>query len=171
MWRILYPLEFADILAVKSAREGVDPTLVAALICQESTFDPEALSPAGARGLMQIIPRTGREIARGMGVRFQPRALSDPSVSLDFGTRYLAGLLERYGNRIDRALAAYNAGPHRVDQWTAAEPDMPSEVFIETIPFSETRHYVATVLANQAHYGRIYPLAPRTQAARSVTEP
>ena len=171
MWRILYPLGFGEMIEAKSYEEGLDPALVAALICQESTFDAAALSPAGARGLMQIIPPTGRALARVMGVPFKPRDLGDPNVSLEFGTRYLAGLLDRYGNRIDRALAAYNAGPNRVDQWMSPDPEMSSEVFIENIPFSETRHYVATVLANQAHYRRIYSLAPRPEAARSASQP
>lgn len=171
MWRILYPLGFGDIIETKSHEEGLDPALVAALICQESTFDANALSPVGARGLMQIMPPTGRAVARVIGVPFKPRDLGDPSVSLDFGTHYLAGLLARYGDRIDRALAAYNAGPNRVDQWMSPDPEMSSEVFIENIPFSETRHYVATVLANQAHYRRIYSLAPRPEAARSASQP
>ncbi|MBN2371410.1 MAG: transglycosylase SLT domain-containing protein [Vicinamibacteria bacterium] len=158
VWRILYPLEFEEMIVSKAVRENIDPALIAALICQESTFQAAALSPAGARGLMQIMPATGRQIARELGTPFSRQALHDPAVSLDFGLHYLREMIDSFGGRIERALAAYNAGPHRVTQWTSSQPDMPAEMFIENIPFSETRHYVATVLANQAHYRRIYAL-------------
>ncbi len=160
LWHVLFPLEHAEALAAKAQANGLDPALVAGLICQESTFSADALSPVGARGLMQIMPGTGRTIAKELGVRYVARDLYDPAVNLQFGAHYLATLLQRYGGRIERALAAYNAGPHRVDAWTAATPDVPADEFIEEIPFSETRHYVATVLANQAQYRRLYSLAP-----------
>jgi soluble lytic murein transglycosylase len=166
VWRMLYPLEHGEVLQLKARAQNLDPALVAGLICQESTFAADALSPAGARGLMQIMPRTGREIGRELGMRVRTTDLYEPGVSLDLGTHYLARLLERFGGRIERALAAYNAGPHRVVRWIADRPDMPADEFIESIPFSETRHYVAVVLANQAHYRRLYALAPSTQTAR-----
>jgi soluble lytic murein transglycosylase len=170
-WRLLYPLDFADVIETLSRARGLDPTLVAALICQESTYDADAISPSSAHGLMQIIPVTGRQIARERGLSFHTRALHEPTLNIDFGTYYLAQLLDRYGQRPERALAAYNAGPHRVDAWTAAEPDISAEDFIESIPFSETRHYVATVLANQAHYRRLYAFAASTPTARSASTP
>jgi soluble lytic murein transglycosylase-like protein/predicted negative regulator of RcsB-dependent stress response len=158
IWRILYPLAFEELIVSKSMSKNIDPALVAALICQESTFQADAVSPAGARGLMQIMPVTGRQLARALGMRYRRQALYDPAVSLDFGLHYLREMLDAFGGRIERALAAYNAGPHRVTQWTSSDPDMPADMFIESIPFSETRHYVSTVLANQAHYRRIYAL-------------
>jgi peptidoglycan lytic transglycosylase len=159
VWRIMYPLEFGDLLRQKAADEGLDPALVAALICQESTFNAGAVSPAGARGLMQVIPPTGRALARALGVRYKSSALYDPATSLDFGTRYLRQLSDRFGGRVERVLAAYNAGPHRVDVWTADRPDMGDEEFVESIPFTETRQYVMIILANREHYRRIYDLA------------
>lgn len=158
VWRILYPLEFGDLLRAKSGEEGLDPALVAALICQESTFNAGAVSSAGARGLMQVMPPTGRSLARSLGMRYKSSALTDPAVSLDFGTRYLRQLSDRFGGRVERVLAAYNAGPHRVDAWTAGNPDMGDEEFVESIPFSETRQYVMVILANREHYRRIYDL-------------
>ncbi len=158
VWRILYPLEFGDLLREKAAEEGLDPALVAALICQESTFNAGAVSSAGARGLMQVIPPTGRSLARDLGMRYKSSALTDPAVSLDFGTRYLRQLSDRFGGRVERVLAAYNAGPHRVDAWTAGNPDMGDEEFVESIPFTETRQYVMIILANREHYRRIYDL-------------
>jgi soluble lytic murein transglycosylase len=158
VWRILYPLEFGDILREKASDEGLDPALVAALVCQESTFDAGAVSRAGARGLMQVIPSTGRSLARILGVKYRKQALHDPAMSLDFGTRYLRQMVDRFDGRVERALAAYNAGPHRVDAWTSARPEIAAEEFIESIPFTETRHYVMTVLTNQVHYRRLYTL-------------
>jgi soluble lytic murein transglycosylase len=160
VWRTLYPIEFRDMLSVKSEEEGLDPALVAALVCQESTFDPGAVSRAGARGLMQVIPPTGRILARDLGVPYRSHALHDPATSLDFGTRYLRQMMDRFDGHIERALAAYNAGPHRVEAWTAGRPDISAEEFIENIPFTETRNYVMTILANQEQYRRLYALKP-----------
>lgn len=165
VWRILYPLEFDQLLRQKAAEESLDPALLAGLICQESTFNPGAVSPAGARGLMQVIPPTGRVLARQLRVRYRSNDLLSPTTSLNFGALYLRQLLERYGGRVDFVLAAYNAGPHRVDAWTAGRPDIPDEEFVESIPFTETRHYVMTVLANREHYRRLYGLGPAPQAA------
>jgi soluble lytic murein transglycosylase len=160
MWRILYPLAFEQLLKQKAAEESLDAALVASLICQESTFNPGAVSPAGARGLMQVIPPTGRALARQMRVRYRTNDLLSPTTSLDYGTLYLRQLSDRFGGRVERMLAAYNAGPHRVDAWTAGRPDIPDEEFVESIPFTETRHYVMTVLANREHYRRLYGLGP-----------
>ena len=157
-WHIMYPLRFEDSLRGKAGEEGLDGSLVAALILQESTFDSQALSPAGARGLMQVIPATGRKLARDLRVPYRRAALHDPETSLDFGTRYLRQMSDRYAGAVERVLAAYNAGPHRVDAWTAERPDMSAEEFIESIPFTETRGYVMIVLANREHYRRLYGL-------------
>jgi soluble lytic murein transglycosylase len=139
VWRIMFPIEFKDALVAKAATQALDPALVAALILQESTFDPQALSSAGARGLMQVIPATGRKLARDRRVPFRRAALHDPKTSLDFGTLYLLQMADRFENRTERVLAAYNAGPHRVDAWTTPRPDQTAEEFIESIPFTETR--------------------------------
>lgn len=171
VWRILYPLEFAALVRAKAAAEGVDPALVAAIICQESTFNPGAISPAGARGLMQVIPPTGRSLARSLGVRYKTTGLHDPATSLDYGTRYLRQLLDRFGGRVERALAAYNAGPHRVHTWTSDRPEIGNEEFVESIPFSETRQYVMIVLANREHYRRIYDLGAAPERSADAGTP
>jgi soluble lytic murein transglycosylase len=158
-WRLMFPLEFGETLQAEAAENGLDPALVAALICQESSFDPKAVSRAGARGLMQVMPATGRSLARQAGVRYRTAILHDPARSLDFGTRYLAAMIERFGGHVERALAAYNAGPHRVDKWTAGREDISAEDFIESIPFTETRQYVMTILASAEEYRRIHGLA------------
>jgi soluble lytic murein transglycosylase len=171
VWRILFPLRYDSELRLAAEEEGVDPALVAALILQESSFDSGALSRAGARGLMQVMPATGRRIARDKGKRFRRAALHDPETSLDFGTHYLRQMSERFPGSVEKVLAAYNAGPHRVDAWTAARGELPAEDFIESIPFTETRAYVMIVLANREQYRRLYgldrlPSAPAVEGAQ-----
>lgn len=169
-WRILYPLEFGDVLRAKAVEEGLDPALVAALVCQESTFDPGAVSSAGARGLMQIMPPTGRALARALGVTYNRALLHKPEPNLDFGTRYLREMLDRFGGRVERGIAAYNAGPHRVAAWTAGREEMTAEEFVESIPFTETRLYVMTILATQEQYRRIYRLAAADSGGERGTD-
>jgi len=158
VWHILYPIRYEDELRRQAASKQLDPALVAGLILQESSFDPQALSRAGARGLMQVMPTTGRHIARARGVGFQRASLNDPRTSLDFGTHYLRQVSDRFDGAVEKVLAAYNAGPRRVDQWTALRPGLGSEEFIESIPFTETRQYVMLVLANREQYRRLYGL-------------
>ena len=167
VWQVMFPIRYDQELLAAAREDGLDPALVAALILQESSYDPFALSRAGARGLMQVMPATGRTIARAKGVRFKRAALHDPATSLDFGTHYLRQMSERYGGAVEKVLAAYNAGPHRVDAWTLARGEQPAEDFIETIPFTETRNYVMIVLANREQYRRLYGLA-RTAPAPLV---
>jgi soluble lytic murein transglycosylase len=169
LWRIMYPILFEERLREESAENGLDPALVAAVIWQESTFDLEAVSGAGARGLMQIMPPTGRELARKLGIKYHIDMLHDPDRGIELGTRYLKRMIDRFGGRVDKALAAYNAGPNRVSSWTRARPGQGAEEFIEGIPFQETRNYVMTILANREHYRRIYGLStgrPLDVAAR-----
>jgi soluble lytic murein transglycosylase len=165
VWRVMYPIQYSEVLQAKAASEGLDPALVAALVCQESTFDAGAISRTGARGLMQVMPPTGRTLARALRVRYSAGALHDPNVSLTFGTHYLRTLIDHFGGRVERALAAYNAGPERVEAWTADKPDMPADEFVERIPFTETRLYVMVVLGGREQYRRIYNLAPAPKAA------
>jgi soluble lytic murein transglycosylase len=171
LWRILYPLDFEQALREDAAANGLDPALVAALIWQESTFDPSAVSAVGARGLMQIMPRTGRELARGLGLRYRIDMLHEPDRGLELGTRYLRRMIDGFGGRVDKALAAYNAGPGRVSSWTRARPGQSAEEFIEGIPFNETRGYVMTILANREHYRRIYRLELGGAASRPPDPP
>jgi soluble lytic murein transglycosylase len=158
VWRILYPLEYGDALRASSAQAGLDPALVAGLVCQESTFDTEAKSRVGALGLMQIMPTTGAELSGQPRRRFQTGTLHDPTVGLMLGTRYLKDLIRRFDGRVEMALAAYNAGPQRVRNWQASRPGMSPEEFVESIPFQETRTYVMTILTSREHYRKLYDL-------------
>jgi peptidoglycan lytic transglycosylase len=171
IWHILFPLRYDAKLRQAAQDQGLDAALVAALILQESSFDTAALSRAGARGLMQVMPATGRRIARDKGVRYRRAALHDPETSLDFGTHYLRKMSDRFSGDVEKVLAAYNAGPHRVDAWTELWGPTTGEDFIERIPFSETRVYVMIVLANREQYRRLYGLGrpvpgPVTEGAR-----
>ncbi len=156
IWQIIYPLRFWDVVERYSEEAKLDPYLVAALIRQESTFNPKIRSRAGARGLMQIMPATGKSIAREQRQRYRSADLYDPEVNIRFGTHYFRSMLNRFGGRVDYALASYNAGPHRVRAWTGMDLELDPEEFIEEIPFTETRNYVKLVLRNEMIYRRVY---------------
>jgi soluble lytic murein transglycosylase len=160
VWEILYPLEYWDWVEQYSEDHGVDPYVVVALIRQESTFNPRVRSRAGARGLMQIMPYTGRKLARQHSRRYRTSDLLDPEISIRYGTHYLKEVLDRFDGRLDYALASYNAGPHRVRTWTGMDLTLDSEEFIEEIPFTETRNYVKLVLRNEMMYRRLYARSP-----------
>ncbi len=140
----------------------VDAALALGIIRQESSFDPAVISPAGARGLMQLMPATAAAEARGLGVTASAAALTtDPGLNVQLGSTYLAALLTRFSTSVPLAVAAYNAGPSRVTGWLAVNgdprpgsgadgPDMTD--WIELIPFSETRNYVQRVLENAVIY-------------------
>jgi soluble lytic murein transglycosylase len=105
---------------------------------------------------MQILPSTGKLLARQEKLRYNASDLFDPEINIRYGTRYLKDVLGSFGGRVDYALASYNAGPHRVRRWTGMDLTIPSEVFIEEIPFDETRDYVKLVLRNEMLYRRLY---------------
>jgi soluble lytic murein transglycosylase len=127
----------------------VPASLVLGIMRQESSFDPKTVSPAGARGLMQVMPQTAAELFRAD--RRAPGPLSDPAINMRLGTQYLARLLNQFAGGLPYAVAAYDAGPHRVQEWIAS-PDEDSIDWIESIPFAETRSYVQRVLENAEVY-------------------
>jgi soluble lytic murein transglycosylase len=156
-WTLAFPMPYRADLERFSKQNGLDPFVVAALIRQESEFDPKAVSPANARGLTQIMPATGRELSRRLKVKsFTTAALFQPTINLELGTFYLKSLTAQTGGRMEAALASYDAGLTRARAWlTWGDFREPAE-FIETIPFSETRNYVQTVLRNADVYRRLY---------------
>jgi soluble lytic murein transglycosylase len=156
-WEGLYPMPWGDDLRNRAQPHGLDPYLVAGLIRQESEYDHAAVSRAGAIGLMQVMPSTGRSIFRKLGIPgFSPAKLRDPDVSLRLGTYHLKEVVDRFNGSLELALAAYNAGANRADEWiTWGDFEEPAE-FVETIPFSETRGYVQSVLRNRDMYRRLY---------------
>ena len=156
-WRLAFPMPYRIDLERFSKQNGLDPFLVAALIRQESEFNPKAVSRANARGLTQILPSTGRELSRRLKVRpYSTAKLFQPVVNLQLGSFYLKTMIDQLGGHWEAALAAYNAGLTRAHSWlTWAEFREPAE-FIETVPFSETRNYIQTVLRNADVYRRLY---------------
>jgi soluble lytic murein transglycosylase len=153
VWALLYPMRHQEIVTTNAARNGLDPNLVLGVIRQESAFMTSARSPSNARGLMQILPSTGRMIARQMGIsRYSTDRLYQAETNISMGTRYLAQMLAHFGGKPELALAAYNAGDSRVDRWLIEFGNVDTAEFVERIPFSETRNYVKQVLSNQAHY-------------------
>ncbi len=155
--RYRYPLAYWKIIRKHSEERGLDPFLVLALIRQESLFDPKAVSPATASGLMQLLPSTAVQTAGQLGLSpVQPENLFEPDLNLTLGTHYLKGLLQRYSNNVIRALAAYNAGENAVARWEQQSQVEDDEEFIERITYRETRLYVKLVLRNHSTYRRIY---------------
>jgi len=155
-WRILFPQPWWETIQSESAKNNLDPYLVASLIRQESEFNPAAVSKANACGLMQLLPSAGREIAREEGIRhFEPYQLFDPATNIRLGTRYLRKTLNKFGGVTEYALAAYNAGDERVVDWQAAGPYRGIDEFVESIPFTETREYVEAILRNEEIYKAI----------------
>jgi len=156
LFRIAYPIVHDDALVEESRRNELDPALVAGLIRQESSWNPRAVSPATARGLMQLMPSVGASIAASRKYPLWNSALLfDPDVSLELGTTHLASSLKR-NTPPERALAAYNAGGSRVTRWLARPGTDDAELFTEWIPFTETRDYVRVVLRNAAVYRALY---------------
>ncbi|MEO8448684.1 MAG: transglycosylase SLT domain-containing protein [Gemmatimonadota bacterium] len=153
----LYPLPNREVFFATSAAASVDPFLIAGLIRQESAFDPRARSVADARGWMQVLPSVGAELAKASGLNdWDPLLLYQSDLNLDFGIRHFQDALARYKEPA-YALAAYNAGTLRVDRWlTLPGVQGDVELFIERIPFAETRDYVRRVLRNQAYYRSLY---------------
>lgn len=148
-----FPLAYSEPVLANARERQLDPALVYGIIRRESAFDPSAKSPAGALGLMQVMPGTGEEVARRLNdVWRSGGSLLDPKLNVRYGTAYLRGLLDRFGDHTALAAAAYNAGPARVSRWLPAEQPRPADVWIETIPISETRQYVAAVLSHEAVY-------------------
>jgi soluble lytic murein transglycosylase len=155
-YRLMYPVLVREELIAQSKANGLDPALVASLIRQESSFNPRATSPVGARGLMQLMPSVGRSIARSKGIPgYTDESLYDPRINIVLGTQHLSGLFRRT-SQIERVLAAYNAGESRVARWINKGGANDPEMFTERIPFVETRDYVRAIIRTRAFYSALY---------------
>ncbi|HEY7825894.1 MAG TPA: transglycosylase SLT domain-containing protein [Candidatus Acidoferrales bacterium] len=158
VWLAAYPLPFAASIRRWSAHAHVDPMLAAGLIHQESAFEPTAHSPADALGLMQLLPKTARLLARQQRIRYSHARLFDPDYNIRLGTAYVANLIRQFGS-VESVLAAYNAGEDRVTQWTAGQTYREPAEFVDSIPFTETRDYVEIVTRNAEIYRQLYGAA------------
>jgi soluble lytic murein transglycosylase len=159
--RFLYPLGFWPVVEREARARGLDPLLVASLIRQESLFLPDAVSPADAHGLMQLLPRTAREVAGDAGLTpAEARSLDVVPTNVRLGTTLLRRLLDRYDGSHAKALAAYNAGEDAVAKWERRYGTRSDDEFTELISFRETRDYVKLVLQNLQVYRQLYAASP-----------
>ncbi len=166
VWKVLYPLPYEAVIRREAARNNFDPMLAAGLMRQESTFQADALSPQNAIGLMQVIPKTGKLLAKQLRVRFSPDRLFQPEYNIQLGMLYISGLVKLTGAP-EYALAAFDAGEDRIAAWKAERNYEEIPELVESIPFSETRDYVQIVLRNSEVYRMIYGQsgAPTSSAA------
>ncbi|HEU4563494.1 MAG TPA: lytic transglycosylase domain-containing protein, partial [Gemmatimonadaceae bacterium] len=156
LYRLLYPLGHQKALEADAKSASLDAALMAALIRQESRWSPRATSAAGARGLMQVMPGVGASVARSLGITpWDPVLLYEPEVNLAIGARHLRAYIAQY-QHLERALAAYNAGQSRVARWGRKGGVEDPELFVERIPFVETRDYVRIVLRTAELYRALY---------------
>jgi len=155
VWKVLYPLPYEAVIRREAAKNNFDPMLAAGLMRQESTFQADALSPQNAIGLMQVIPKTGKLLAKQLRVRFSPDKLFQPEYNIQLGMLYISGLVKLTGAP-EYALAAFDAGEDRIAAWKAERNYDEIPELVESIPFSETRDYVQIVLRNSEVYRMIY---------------
>lgn len=156
-WEALFPRPFWNDLKRFSVAHGLDPYLVASLIRQESEFNPLAVSRANAVGLMQLLPKTGKLVSKQEQLKhYTPSQLFTPAVNLQLGTRYFRGMVDQFGGSFAYALAAYNAGSDRVEEWMGQGKYRDEQEFVESIPFTETREYVQAILRNASVYRQLY---------------
>lgn len=165
---LAYPHAYAPLVAEAAREFAVAPTLVWAIMRQESAFVPAAESSSFAHGLMQIMPQTGSAIARRLKEPYDTEAqLLEPRRNVRYGAWYLARLLENYGGNVALAVGAYNAGPAAMDGWLSRFGPQPLDEFVENVPFRETRQYIKHVLVNLNAYGQLGGEAPLTLMAQA----
>ncbi len=143
-----FPLSYISEVQANADKHNLDSAIVFGLMRQESMLDRYAVSSVGALGLMQLMPKTAMTIAKALHEPWQSdSALFNPELNINYGSYYFRDLLNRFGGHIAVAGAAYNAGPHRAKKWLPMASPIPADIWIETIPFKETRKYVSTVLS------------------------
>ena len=151
-WECAFPSPYADAVRAAEAREHLPAGLLWAVMRQESAFDPDAVSPARAVGLMQLLPDTARPIAEELGLPRDDARLTSPPYAIRVGAHALRKLLDDFHGSVPLAVAAYNSGADSIDRWATRAPGMSLDTFVERIPFKETRDYVVRVMGNFARY-------------------
>ena len=156
--RFYYPIEEGSFLPERAKEFDLDPAVLRGLVRQESVFDANAKSRAGAMGLMQLMPATAKSLSRSvLRSRYRRAFLYDPGVNARLGAAYLRSLLDRFDDSTMLALAAYNGGPTRIARLRRENPDLPEDELFESIPLYETRDYVRRVLLYAESYRELYP--------------
>ena len=172
-----YPLPYQESFEASSQQANIAPTWAYGIARSESLFMRDVRSHAGAIGLMQLMPATGRQVAKDLKLPFAGlTTLTDPVANIRLGTTYLGQMAKRYNGNPVLATAAYNAGPHRVDRWLPENGTIDARVWIENIPFNETRMYVKRVLSAQAIFhwrmtGKIRRISDELLIVQAPTEP
>jgi soluble lytic murein transglycosylase len=151
-----YPMEYVTEIRENAAEYSLEPALVASVILAESSYRPDAVSKADARGLMQIMPSTGEWIAHKLDEPFDVQNLLEPSTNIRYGCWYLKFLMDRYGGNMRNAIAAYHAGQSKVDEWLQNPELSPDGKALEVTSSAATNTYVNRVLSNYAHYSTVY---------------
>ncbi len=155
---LYYPLDFQSAIAAGAARANLPVALVFGMVHQESGFDPAARSRSGARGLMQLMPGTGREVAKRLGLPYSTARLVDPEYSIRLGTTYFRQTLAQFDGKVELALAGYNGGPGRISRlWRASGPSPELDLFLEGLYLEESRNYVKRILVLAESYRSLYP--------------
>lgn len=167
LWNLSYPLPYRDPVMEQVGRNGIPESLVYAVIRAESSFSPTVSSPAGAVGLMQLMPATAKQVS-GKGNAFSAADLTRPDFNISCGVKHLKDLTKQHDNSLVLTVAAYNAGSGAVNRWRKKFGALREDEFIENIPYGETREYVKKVLAGAEMYHRIYNLEPAVLAAPTV---
>ncbi|OUS30644.1 hypothetical protein A9Q99_05520 [Gammaproteobacteria bacterium 45_16_T64] len=167
--KLRFPIAFGSTVSSFANKNGIGDDWVLSLIRQESAFAFQAKSPVGALGMMQIMPATAKQVSKSIGLRYKgKRSLLSPKNNIQLGTAYMGQLLKRFQGNTILATAAYNAGPHRASRWQPKHLPMAGDIWIETIPFRETRNYVKNVMTYQAiyraHLGQEIKLAKSLQS-------
>lgn len=169
-WKYSYPQAYLpEVRRYSQNVKNVPEEFVWSIMRAETIFRPNAISPVGARGLMQVMPNTGRKIASLMGESFAVHDLTTPKTSIQLGSYYLSRLMKKFKNRIPLVAASYNGGPHRVHAWLHYFGDKDMDEFIEHIPFKETRNYVKKVTKYYAIYNLLYK--QKTDVVSFLSEP
>jgi soluble lytic murein transglycosylase len=155
-WQIAFPRPYRAIVEREAKKNGIATSLAYAVMREESAFDPSAVSPANAYGLMQLIGPTARAHAKPLGLPADPESLKRPAINIALGCRVLGTLSRQFANNPLLAIPAYNAGPGRPRRWLRERPHVDFDVWVELIPFTETRRYTKRVLASRAAYTFLY---------------
>ena len=155
---LFYPVDFSQEIRREARRQDLPPAVVFGIVHQESAFDPAAVSRSGARGLMQVMPATGRELARKLSLPFSTEKLLEPAYSVRLGTTYFRQVLLMFDGNLELALAGYNSGPFRVKRlWRASGDGAEVDAFVEGLEPAEPRLYVKRILIASDSYRRLYP--------------
>jgi soluble lytic murein transglycosylase len=171
LWNCVYPRPYTALVSEIGGQVSVEPELIYAIIRQESAFRPDAVSPAAAIGLMQLLPSTAERVASENGLVHMAERLTEPPVNIGYGARYLRKLLDLFGGNVALAAASYNAGPTAVLRWLEGAPDLDLDLFVARIPFAETRAYVERVVGNYARYLYLRGDSPQFQLSLELPRP